>query len=219
MLAAGQTVSSPTLGEGGNGEVSEFSQAHGRSAVETLVEAFADDPVTAHLFPDAARRRVGMAEVFRIQLRYGQRYGRVELAKSAGAVAVWIRPEHTTPSWTQMVRVGLLTAPFTLGWSATRRMLRFMQFITDCRMRTMGGPHWYLACLGVQPDHQGQGLGAVLVQHGLQRIQSSGVPGYLETAKESNLPFYQKHGFQVVGRKQVPDAGPGIWRLVAGGGQ
>jgi len=215
----GQTVSPQPSMDGNGCEASAFTLAHWLPAVDTLIQAFADDPVAKHLFPDAAPRRTGMAHVFRMQLRYGQLYGWVDVLKSAGAVAVWIRPEYTTPYWTRLVRVGLLASPFTVGWSATRRMLRFEHFIADCRMRTLAGPHWFLLCIGVRPGQQGQGLGAALIRHGLQRIQSTGVPCYLETANERNLVFYQKNGFRLVGQQLQPSDGPGIWSLVAGGHQ
>lgn len=201
-----------TIGPG----ITALTPAQWRPAVQTLVHAFAEDPVAAYLFPDPVKRAAGMAHIFRIELRYGQNYGWVDMTKSAGAVAVWVRPEYTAPSWIRMVRAGVLASPFTVGWSATRRILAFEHFISDCRWRTLGRPHWFLLCIGVRPDQQGQGLGAALIRQGLQRIEAGGFPCYLETANERNLPFYQKNGFRVVGPKQVPDAGPGVWSLVAG---
>lgn len=198
-------------------EITTVSEANLLPAQETLVQAFADDPVAAHLFPDPSKRPVGMAHIFQMALRYGTRRGQVDVIQPAGAVAIWIRPEHATPSWTRLVRAGCLTTPFAVGWSATRRMLRFEHFIESCRLRTLSLPHWYLFSIGVRPGQQGQGLGAALLRHGLKRAQATSVPCYLETANARNLPFYQKHGFHVVAQKLPPDAGPGIWSLIAGG--
>lgn len=173
-------------------------------------------PGAAHLFPDPLKRPAGMAQFFRIALRYGQKHGRVDVIQSSGAVAVWMPPENTTRDWTHLVRAGCLATPFFVGWSATRRMLKFERFIERCRKRALDVPRWYLFCIGVRPDQQGQGLGAALIRLGLKRAQSTGVPCYQETANARNLPFYQKHGFRVVAEKHLPDAGPGIWSLVAG---
>ena len=197
--------------------ITTVSEANLLPAQETLVQAFADDPVAAHLFPDASKRAAGMAHIFRIALRYGQKHGQVDLIQPAGAVAIWMRPEHATPSWARLVRAGYLTTPFAVGWSATRRMLRFERFIEACRLRTLDNPHWYLFSIGVRPDQQGQGLGATLLRHGLQRAQATGVPCYLETANARNLLFYQKHGFRVASAKRLPTDGPGVWSLIAGG--
>ena len=198
-------------------EITTVSEANLLPAQETLVQAFADDPLPAHLIPDASNRPAGMAHIFQMALRYGIRHGQVDVIQPAGAVAIWIRPEYATPSWTRLVRAGYLTTPFSVGWSATRRMLRFEHFIESCRMRTLAPPHWYLFSIGVRPGQQGQGLGAALLRHGLKRAQATSVPCYLETANARNLPFYQKHGFHVLAQKLPPDAGPGIWSLIAGG--
>ena len=201
---------------GPEAEVTALTPAQWHPAVATLVSAFAEDPVAVHLFPDPAKRPAGMAHIFRMALRYGKHYGRTDVIQPCGAVAVWVRPEYTTPSWARMVRAGFLASPFAVGWSATRRMLDFEHFISACRMRTMAGPHWFLFCIGVRPDQQGQGLGAALIRHGLQRVQATGVPCYLETANERNLAFYQKNGFRLVGQQHQPSDGPGVWSLVAG---
>ncbi len=198
-------------------EITTGSESNLLQAQETLVQAFADDPVAVHLFPDPSKRPAGMAHIFRIALRYGTRHGQVDVIQPAGAVAIWIRPEFARPSWTRLVRAGYLATPFSVGWSATRRMLRFERFIEACRLGALNVPHWYLFSIGVRPDQQGQGFGAALLRHGLKRAQAAGVPCYLETANARNLPFYQKHGFHVVAQKLPPDAGPGIWNLIAGG--
>ena len=198
-------------------EITTVNDANWLQARETLVQAFADDPVAAHLFPDPSKRPAGMAHIFQMALRYGTRHGQVDVIQPAGAVAIWIRPEYARPSWTRLVRAGYLATPFAVGWSATRRMLRFEHFIESCRLRTLSLPHWYLFSIGVRPGQQGQGLGAALLRHGLKRAQATSVPCYLETANARNLPFYQKHGFRVVGAKRLPTDGPGIWSLIAGG--
>jgi ribosomal protein S18 acetylase RimI-like enzyme len=200
-------------------EVTALTPARWHAAVATLVSAFAEDPVAVHLFPDPARRPAGMAHIFRMTLRFGKHYGRVEVIQSCGAVAVWVRPEYTTPSWWRLVRAGCLASPFAVGGSATRRMLAFEHFISGRRMQTMAGPHWFLSCLGVRPDQQGQGLGAALIRQGLQHVRATGIPCYLETANVRNLAFYQKNGFRLVGEQHQPSAGPGVWSLVAGSHQ
>jgi ribosomal protein S18 acetylase RimI-like enzyme len=197
-------------------EITTVSEANRLPAQDTLVQAFADDPVAVHLFPDASKRPAGMAHIFQMALRYGEKHGRVDIIKPAGAVAVWIRPEQSKPGWTRLVRAGCLATPFIVGWSATRRMMRFQHFIEGRRLRTLEVPHWYLFCVGVRPNQQGQRLGAALIRHGLKRAQAADIPCYLETANARNLAFYEKLGFRVVGEKRSPDEGPGIWSLVAG---
>jgi GNAT superfamily N-acetyltransferase len=73
-------------------------------------------------------------------------------------------------------------------------------------------PHWYLAVLGTAPEHQGKGVGSALMKPILDRCDGEGVPAYLESSKESNIPFYKRHGFEVTGEIQAKN-GPKVWPM------
>jgi ribosomal protein S18 acetylase RimI-like enzyme len=64
-------------------------------------------------------------------------------------------------------------------------------------------PHWYLAVLGVDPHRQSEGLGAQLMKAALARVDAEGLPAYLESSNQRNVPFYERHGFEVIGRIQA----------------
>lgn len=63
-------------------------------------------------------------------------------------------------------------------------------------------PHWYLATLGVDVKAQGKGLGSILMKHALTRIDREHKVAYLESSNPRNIPFYERHGFEVIGRIQ-----------------
>lgn len=63
-------------------------------------------------------------------------------------------------------------------------------------------PHWYLAVLGVDVNRQGKGLGSILMKHALARVDAERKPAYLESSNPRNIPFYERHGFEVIGRIQ-----------------
>jgi ribosomal protein S18 acetylase RimI-like enzyme len=64
-------------------------------------------------------------------------------------------------------------------------------------------PHWYLPQIGVDPTAQGRGLGAALMRHALARCDQERALAYLEASKPANVPFYQRHGFEVTGEIRV----------------
>jgi GNAT superfamily N-acetyltransferase len=72
-------------------------------------------------------------------------------------------------------------------------------------------PHFYLQGLGVDPPRQGEGLGSAVIGPVLRRCDANGNPAYLETAKDRNVGFYERHGFAVVGQARLPLAGPRMW--------
>jgi len=58
---------------------------------------------------------------------------------------------------------------------------------------------WYLPIIGVDCAHQGQGIGAALMKHALQHIDSQGGSAYLESSNPRNVSLYQRHGFETMG--------------------
>ncbi|MEX0272250.1 GNAT family N-acetyltransferase [Leptolyngbyaceae cyanobacterium UHCC 1019] len=69
-------------------------------------------------------------------------------------------------------------------------------------------PHWYLSILGVEPTQQGKGYGSALMQHVLTQCDRAYLPAYLESSKPSNIPFYERHGFELLGTIQAGTSPP-----------
>jgi ribosomal protein S18 acetylase RimI-like enzyme len=63
-------------------------------------------------------------------------------------------------------------------------------------------PHWYLALMGVDPALHNQGYGSLLMEHALESCDRDHLPVYLESSNPRNIPFYQRHGFEVLGTIQ-----------------
>jgi ribosomal protein S18 acetylase RimI-like enzyme len=64
-------------------------------------------------------------------------------------------------------------------------------------------PHWYLPLIGIDPAWQGKGLGSALLKHATDICDRDGVAAYLESSNLANVPLYERHGFEVLGRIQV----------------
>jgi GNAT superfamily N-acetyltransferase len=66
--------------------------------------------------------------------------------------------------------------------------------------------HWYLSLIGVDPVHQGKGIGSVLLSQVLSTCDGQKLPAYLEATSPRNIRFYKRHGFEALGSIQVGDA-------------
>jgi ribosomal protein S18 acetylase RimI-like enzyme len=64
-------------------------------------------------------------------------------------------------------------------------------------------PHWYLPLLGVDPLWHGKGFGSALMKHALGRSDRDNKLAYLESSNPKNVPFYERHGFELLGTIQV----------------
>jgi GNAT superfamily N-acetyltransferase len=73
-------------------------------------------------------------------------------------------------------------------------------------------PHWYLAVLGTDPEHQGHGIGSAVMTPVLERCDEEGIGAYLESSKERNLAFYGRHGF-VAGEPVRLRGAPPLWPM------
>jgi GNAT superfamily N-acetyltransferase len=63
-------------------------------------------------------------------------------------------------------------------------------------------PHWYLPMIGVDPAHQGAGVGSALMTEALKAVDSDGTIAYLESSNPRNITLYQRYGFEVIGEIQ-----------------
>jgi len=63
-------------------------------------------------------------------------------------------------------------------------------------------PHWYLPMIGVDPAHQGAGIGGALMTEALKAVDRDGLIAYLESSNPKNISLYQRHGFEVIGEIQ-----------------
>ena len=136
-----------------------------------------------------------------LPLQYGLRWGEVWATDDTSAVAVWIPPGSGEMGFGRMLQVGLAKMPFRLGVTGSRRFIQSLSK-TEPFHKSVDGPHWYLVAVGARSECQGQGLGSALVEVGTSRADQAGVPCYLETGTQSNVDFYMKRGFEIVGQTE-----------------
>jgi hypothetical protein len=60
-----------------------------------------------------------------------------------------------------------------------------------------------------------RGAGEQILRSALERIRADRLPSYTETLEASNLPFYERLGFQVIAESDVPGSAAHVWSLVA----
>src|SRR5260370_42145658 len=185
-----------------------------KAASELLGRAFMKDPMWEDLAPGLARRARVLPPSFRITVRYSLRYGEVYTTPALDGVAFWLPPGAAPPSLSQLIRLSIHGAPLELGLMGLLRYTAVENYTGEIHKRTLPGRQWYLWVIGVAPARQGQAIGAMLIQPVLARADAGGLPCYLETMNEANVPFYQKHGFKVVSEGEVPRHRLRVWSIL-----
>ncbi|MFC7430456.1 MULTISPECIES: GNAT family N-acetyltransferase [unclassified Agrococcus] len=177
-----------------------------------VAAALLDDPVgrravrTRH---DRLRRMTGLYEA---ELRLGAfAHGHVDVAveddgESILGVAAWVRPDacsdlaatvRQAPRYVHAIGIAHAV-------SAIRALLRRRRARPDAA-------HWLLADVAVVEHARGRGIGAALLQHGLERCDGA---VYLEATTPGSQRLYERHGFVVHRRIGLVDGGfpLGMWR-------
>lgn len=126
----------------------------------------------------------------------------------ARGVAVWSPPGKWRNSALDAVPLAIPSA--RLFGMRTVRSIRTVLLMEKLHPRE---PHWYLHLLATDPAHQGHGIGSSLIERTLRRCDEEGVPAYLESSKEANVPFYRRHGFEVTGTVRAAGGGPEMYLM------
>jgi ribosomal protein S18 acetylase RimI-like enzyme len=153
-----------------------------RDVGEVLAKAFFDDPHWSWVFPREARRAQVMPWFMATLAKYCRRHG--DAYTTAGGVkgaALWMAPGKYARSATAMMLSGLGLVPLKFGPAAFGRLMSSLNCYERLSKRDVPPRHWYLPTLGVDPPHQGQGIGGILLRPGLARADAEGLWCYLET--------------------------------------
>jgi GNAT superfamily N-acetyltransferase len=184
-------------------------------AADVATRAFLDDKYFCYLMPDERVRARALPLLFSGQLRHGGDHAHAVCARDEGrnivAVALWVEPGH----WPPPLSLQLAQMP-----SSLRALYRHPQTLrrAGTYLRTILKVHpkelnWYLPLLAVDPSVQGRGVGTMLMNEAVARMDADGVGGYLETQKEENHAFYNRFGYELRDTLHpVPD-GPAYYTM------
>jgi ribosomal protein S18 acetylase RimI-like enzyme len=172
-----------------------------------LARAFHDDPFHRWIFPTEEAWKRGSPRLFAILFRQALRHGVVTTTERVQGAAVWTPPRPAdVPLWERF----WLAARF--AWVIGRRASLIQRGFERVEQARPSEPHWHLSVLGTDPRQRGRGVGSALLRAGLDRCDAEGIRVYLESSKRTNIPFYELHGFRVVGELAVPE-GPTLWPM------
>ena len=179
-------------------------------AAQVIARAFHEDELNVHLYPDGETRARLAPLMFEALVRYDQLFGQVDRLAGFTAVASWMRPGETVETPKRLAHAGFDDLPDGVPLETLDAVF---SFIGPAIAKAAPEPYWHLRLLGVEPGHQGGGLGAVVMRHGLDRAADTGHPVVLETFAERAVPFYLRNGFEVLVDDVEPASGLRFWAL------
>ena len=196
-----------TTRESATGGVHLARAADYQAISECLGRAFHDDPLAEFFFPDEARRPRRVAAFIHVVMQELAKHSRFVTTDPIHGAALWQAPSPPKASL-----VGNLRMASRMLWVAGSAFGRIASMGDATQPHHPHEPHWYLAVLGTEPDAQGRGIGSELLRGTLEECDRTGTLAYLESSKETNLPFYERHGFRV-DADFCPPGGPKLWAM------
>lgn len=173
--------------------------------IDALKLAFVADPATRWVWPDPQKYLTSFSTFARA---FGGRAFAHESAYYVGnyaGAALWLPPD-VHPDFDAIMALLHSTA----SNSAQKDGPGVFEKMTSYHPSE---PHWYLPILGVDPLQHGKGLGSALMQHAAAIFDRENTVAYLESSNSKNIPFYKRHGFELLGTIQV-GASPSIYPML-----
>jgi len=171
---------------------------------EILADAFSADPVGRWISPDPGYPRWCWPVIVPSLLPHDEVY----IAGDGLGAAMWVPPGAKLDIKLGLAALWNYWRRFGLG--AIARLLRLMIGMEKHHPKD---PHYYLFAVGVRPEAKGRGIGSALLEPVLQECDRRKVVAYLENSNPLNLPFYQRHGFEVRSEITMPRNGPTLWLM------
>jgi GNAT superfamily N-acetyltransferase len=194
---------------GVSGTVRRATAADVPALAGMLARAFMDDPVAEWAFPAGGPRGRALERFQELRLRQLLREEEVWTSAEHTSAALWAPPGR----WrTTLAEDAVFLRCFAHPRLAYRAPLALAGWLGLERGHPHEPEHYYLAVLGTDPAHQGQGLGSLLLQPVLEACDRDGVAAFLESSKERNVDFYARHGFRVTEEARLL-RGPPMWRM------
>lgn len=196
----------------GDRPVQLIGPGEARPAADAIARGFQDNEIWIWLLPDDRVRARVERRQYRSIVKHvfiPRRSGWVAFRPDGDAAGgcLWYPPGTRKHTFRESLAEGLPFLPAGIPrWGMASRL---QKLITSNWPKE---PHWYLSVLSVSPESQRQGHGAALIRPGLDRADREGLGCWLETQRESNIPFYARFGFELVKELEVEPGVP-LWTM------
>jgi GNAT superfamily N-acetyltransferase len=183
------------------GPMTRVAEAGERSLlIETLASAFAADPAVRWMYPDAQQYDRHFPAFVRAFGGRAIEHGTAYCTGGYAGVALWL-PPGIGPD--EEALMALLET--TVGERERSAIFAMFELMGSYHPSE---EHWYLPLIGVDASHQGEGCGAALMKPALLLCDRDKRPAYLEATSRRSIPFYERHGFALLGTIQVGESPP-----------
>ena len=172
--------------------------ADAERCLAALTLAFGGDPPCRWAWPDPQQYLEAFPRFARAFGIGAIDHGTAYYCAGFSGVALWL-PPGAAPDEESLVKV----IEDTVAGARKAAMFSMFEQMDALHPREA---HWHLPLIGVDPAHQGKGIGSALLRHVLNVCDAQKVSAYLEATSPRNILLYKRHGFEEIGSIQVADS-------------
>lgn len=181
-------------------KVKTATAAEEATVIDVVVLAFSADPAARWTWRDPQQYLMHFPRFVKAFGSKAFSHGSAYYVDGYAGAALWLPPE------VQPDEEALIT--LVQGTASEQSQEHVFGVLEQMGRYHPSEPHWYLSLMGVDPFHQGQGLGSALMQHALIPCDRDRKLAYLESTNTKNIPLYERHGFDLLGTIQVGTSPP-----------
>lgn len=170
------------------------------AVIDALRLAFVADPATRWVWPDPQKYLSHFSSFAKAFGGKAFAYGCAHYVGNYSGAALWLPPD-VHPDVDQLIALLQSSGSDEANKDGPGVFEKMSSYHPN-------EPHWYLPLLGVDPLHHGKGLGSALMQHAIVTCDLDKISAYLESSNPKNVPFYERHGFELLGTIQVNTSPP-----------
>ena len=179
-------------------EIVPLEKLHVRKATAVIADAFVNEPGAVATIRKTPEKRLPLLRKYfgaQVALSLSQGASRCALldGELVGAMIV------TAPGAKPLSTLDMLKLlPRMLSQSNPGILWRGIKSSMEDERNRPKAPNYCLDLLAVAPNFQGQGIGSTMLTHLTDTADREELLTYLSTTDPKTLPFYEKHGFEII---------------------
>lgn len=183
------------------------------NAAKTLSMAFKNDPLLILYFPDTSKRDQQIYRLYKYCIQDCKNVYTTS-PKLEGIALYHLRNPLEKKHIDIIGKWNFFKLRLALKKTALEKVISIYDYTDSIHNELMPFPHCYFFILGIKPKFQKRGFGSKLIAHILTLTDKEKLPCYLDTNIKENKTLYERFGFNVVKRYQIPNTDVINWSMI-----